>query len=63
MILIKINYASKGHKIDNDSNTLNIREIGNEPYPNMSYNLFKDVVKMTYGLRSKNLIKILKEKK
>ena len=45
MRLIKINYGSKGHKfyfyrIDNDSNTLNVRSIENEPYPLMSFNLF-----------------------
>ena len=67
MRLIKINYGSKGHKfyfyrIDNDSNTLNVRSIENEPYPLMSFNLFKDVTKITYGIRSKNLIGKLKDK-
>ena len=67
MRLIKINYGSKGHKfyfyrIDNDSNTLNVRSIENEPYPLMSFNLFKDVTKITYGIRSKNLIRKLKDK-
>ena len=67
MNLTKINYRTKGHKIyfysiDSDSNTLNIREIGNDPYPNSSYSLIKDVTKITYGIRSKNLIKILKDK-
>ena len=67
MRLIKINYGSKGHKfyfyrIDNDSNTLSVRSIENEPYPLMSFNLFKDVTKITYGIRSKNLIGKLKDK-
>lgn len=67
MRLIKINYGSKGHKyyfyrIDPDSNTLNVRTTENEPYPLLSFNLFKDVTKITYGLRSKNLIKKLKNK-
>ena len=67
MILMKINYSSKGHKyyfynIDSDSNTLQIRQKEGDPYPSVSYNLFKDVTKITYGIRSKNLIKKLKNK-
>ena len=65
MTLTKINYGSKGHKnyfysIDSDSDTLNIRVTGSEPYPKKSFNLYKDIRKLTYGPRSQNLIKILK---
>ena len=67
MRLMKINYSSKGHKyyfynIDSDSNTLQIRQKEGDPYPIVSYNLFKDVMKITYGIKSKNLIKKLKNK-
>ena len=67
MRLMKINYSSKGHKyyfynIDSDSNTLQIRQKEGDPYPIVSYNLFKDVTKITYGIKSKNLIKKLKNK-
>ena len=67
MRLMKINYSSKGHKyyfynIDSDSNTLQIRQKEGDPYPSVSYNLFKDVTKITYGIKSKNLIKKLKNK-
>ena len=67
MTLMKINYSSKGHKyyfynIDSDSNTLQIRQKEGDPYPLVSYNLFKDVTKITYGIKSKNLIKKLKNK-
>ena len=67
MRLMKINYSSKGHKyyfynIDSDSNTLQIRQKEGDPYPLLSYNLFKDVTKITYGIKSKNLIKKLKNK-
>ena len=67
MRLMKINYSSKGHKyyfynIDSDSNTLQIRQKEGDPYPSVSYNLFKDVMKITYGIKSKNLIKKLKNK-
>ena len=67
MRLMKINYSSKGHKyyfynIDSDSNTLQIRQKEGDPYPLVSYNLFKDVTKITYGIKSKNLIKKLKNK-
>ena len=65
MTLMKINYNSKGHKyyyysIDSDSNTLQVRKKEGDPYPIDSYNLFRDVTKITYGIRSKNLIKKLK---
>ena len=68
MRLIKVNYNSKSYKfyfyrIDPYSNTLNVREIENSPYPLKSFNLFKDVIKITYGPRSKNLIYKLKNKK
>ena len=67
MELIKINYRTKGQKInfyniDEDSTTLNVREIQDELYPTKSYNLFKDVTKLTYGLRSNNLINKIKNK-
>ena len=67
MRLMKINYSSKGHKyyfynIDSDSNTLQIRQKEGDPFPLVSYNLFKDVMKITYGIKSKNLIKKLKNK-
>ena len=67
MTLMKINYSSKGHKyyyynIDSDSNTLQIRQKEGDPYPSMSYNLIKDVTKITYGIRTKNLVKKLKNK-
>ena len=67
MRLMKINYSSKGHKyyfynIDSDSNTLQIRQKEGDPYPSVSYNLFRDVTKITYGIKSKNLIKKLKNK-
>ena len=67
MELIKVNYRTKGHKIyfyniDEDSTTLNVREIQDELYPTKSYNLFKDVTKLTYGLRSNNLINKIKNK-
>ena len=68
MTLMKINFGSKGYKvhyysINNDSSSLNVKDTGNEPHPSLSYSysLIKDVTKITYGLRSLNLIKILKD--
>ena len=67
MFLSKINYGSKGYKnhyynIDTDSNTLSIRMIATQD-PKKSYNLFKDITKIMYGLHSENLIRRLDDKK
>ena len=68
MNLIKINYGSKGHKmhfynIDVDSGTFNVKVLANQQYPTHSYNLFKDITKIMYGVKSTNLVKKLLAKK
>ena len=68
MDLVKINYGSKGHKtrfykLDPDSNTFNAREMASQQYPTHSYKIFKDVIKIVYGVKSPNLIKKLAAKK
>ena len=68
MDLVKINYGSKGHKtrfykLDPDSNTFNAREVASQQYPTHSYKIFKDVIKIVYGVKSPNLIKKLAAKK
>ena len=65
--LIKINCGTKGHKIyfysiEPNSNTLNARSLEEDPYPKKSYSLLKDITRITYGLRSNNLIRKLKNK-
>ena len=68
MNLIKINYGSKGYKmyfynIDLDSNTLNSKILQTQQYPDHSYNLFKDISKVLYGLKSPNLVKKILNRK
>jgi len=62
MNLIKINYNSKNHKtyfynVDLDSNLLNVRLNQKDLHPYKSFNLKNDLIKITYGLRTQNLIK------
>ena len=68
MNLIKINFSSKGYKasfykIDTESNTLNSRNSQEQQYPTHSYNLFNDITKVIYGIKSHNLIKKILSKK
>jgi len=62
--LIKINYKTKGYKshfynIDEKNLTFNIRKSINDNYPNKSYSLEKDIIKVIYGIKSRNLRKKL----
>ena len=62
LILIKLNYKTKGYKthfynIDINNLTLNILKSQNDNYPNKTFNLKTDVIKVIYGIKSKNLRK------
>ena len=64
LFLIKINYKTKGYKnhfynIDVENLTLNIRKTENDNYPSKSFNLKNDVIKVQYGIKSRNLRKKL----
>ena len=68
MNLIKINYGSKGYKmhfynIDMDSNTFNARSLASQQCPTNSYQLSKDITKITYGIKAENLKKKIIDKK
>ena len=68
MKITKINYASTGYKehfynIDSDSNTFNVRSSPSQIIPNHSYNISKNITKITYGVKAVNLIKKLTNKK
>ena len=63
MNLIKINFKSNGFKthfydIDNKKLTFNIRNNENNQ-PTQSYNFATDIIKITYGIKSRNLRKKL----
>ena len=63
MNLIKINFKSNGFKthfydIDNKKLTFNIRNNENNQ-PTQAYNFATDIIKITYGIRSRNLRKKL----
>ena len=60
LTLVKINYKTSGHKIhiyniDENNYNLNVRNKRNE-YPNKSYNIKIDIIKVLYGIKSPNLI-------
>ena len=62
MNLEKINYGSKGYKvhfynIDVDSSTFNTKKMATQTYPNHTYKLFNDIIKIMYGVHSNNLLK------
>ena len=64
MDLVKINIGSKGHKthyynLDDNNNTFNAKETASQQYPKHSYRFFKDIIKITYGIKSDNLKKKL----
>ena len=64
MDLVKINIGSKGHKthyynLDDNKNTFNAKETASQQYPKHSYRFFKDIIKVTYGIKSDNLKKKL----
>ena len=65
--LIKINYKSKGYKthfydINENNLTFNVRKSENNNFPNKSYNLRNDIIKIVYGIKSRNLRKKLLSK-
>ena len=62
--LFKINYKTKGYKIhfyniDEKNLTFNIRKKNEEPHPSKSYSLKNDIIKVAYGIKSRNLRKKL----
>ena len=64
MNLIKINYKSNGFKthfydIDEEKLTFNIREDENDNRASSTYHLINDIIKVQYGIRSRNLRKKL----
>ena len=66
MNLIKINYKSNGFKthfydIDDNKLTFNIRKDVND-YPTKSYHIQNDIIKIQYGIKSRNLRKKLLSK-
>lgn len=65
--LIKINFKSRGYKIhfyniDEANLNLNCRKSLNETYPNKIISIQNDVLKIIYGLKSKNIRKKLLSK-
>ena len=64
MNLIKINYQSNGFKthfydIDDKNLTFNIRKSENNDTLSKSYNFYSDIIKIQYGIKSRNLKKKL----
>ena len=64
MNLIKINYKSNGFKthfydIDDKKLTFNIRKSENNDTLSKSYNFYSDIIKIQYGIKSRNLRKKL----
>ena len=64
MNLFKINYKSEGYKInyyniDEKNLTFNIRNKKGETNPSKSYFLKNDIIKVSYGIKTKNLRKKL----
>ena len=67
MNLIKINFKSNGFKthfydIDEDKLTFNIRKDETNDYPSKSYHIQNDIIKIQYGIKSRNLRKKLLSK-
>ena len=67
MNLIKINYKSNGFKthfydIDENALTFNIRKSESNDYPSKSYHIQNDIIKIQYGIKSRNLRKKLLSK-
>ena len=65
--LIKINFKSNGYKkhiynIDEKTNSLCVWKSKNINYPSKIYNLKKDIIKVTYGNKTRNLRKKLLSK-
>ena len=65
MNLIKINYKSNGFKthfydIDDKKLTFNIRKSENNDTLSKSYNFYSDIIKIQYGIKSRNLRKQIK---
>ena len=64
IFLFKINYKTKGYKshlynINKKSYNFNIYKSQNKNRPDKTVNLLKEVIKVQYGIKSKNLIKKL----
>ena len=60
MNLVKINYGSKGYKthfysLDPDNNTFLVKEVEIKKNPTFRYNLFKDITKIMFGIKTANL--------
>ena len=67
MNLIKINYKSNGFKthfydIDEENLTFNIRKDETNDYPTKSYHIQNEIIKIQYGIKSRNLRKKLLSK-